>query len=291
MANGEEDGHGEGSQQKEKDNDGFTTVPVKNSSSNTQTLSSRGRKNRKGKNAASPPKNLVTLVEERAQELRRDGYPERCLCARALRSVLTHLTHLMIIPSRLPSCAALLQDARPHLFASTSCRRCICFGLGSLRDSPQSQLQLALLQDLLVAFKVCWRPARRAYLLGFSLINQSLPSQLDEPLLVVDPAFAEEDETFFVEQGYRISPYSVSDATASRGRKAANVIPSNRTTCSAWSALHFCTCHIALALCTSAYSRKTRDAWATLSCSGIRWTSMRRGASPACPSVAEDASR
>jgi hypothetical protein len=217
MANGEEDGHGEGSQQKGKDNDGFTTVPVKNSSSNTQTLSSRGRKNRKGKNAASPPKNLVTLVEERAQELRRDGYPERCLCARALRSVLTHLTHLMIIPSRLPSCAALLQDARPHLFASTSCRRCICFGLGSLRDSPQSQLQLALLQDLLVAFKVCWRPARRAYLLGFSLINQSLPSQLDEPLLVVDPAFAEEDETFFVEQGYRISPYSVSDATASRG--------------------------------------------------------------------------
>lgn len=50
--------------------------------------------------------------------------------------------------------AALLKDARPDVFASTSYRRCICFGLGSLRDSPKSQLQLALLQDLLAAFEV-----------------------------------------------------------------------------------------------------------------------------------------
>lgn len=155
MGNGKEDCNGEGAQEKEKDDDGFTTVPVKNG--NAQSTS-RGRKNRKGKNAAPAPKNLVTLVEERKQELRRDGYSQRCL--------------------------SLLQGARPNLLASTSCRRCICFGLGSLRDSPKSQLQLALLQDLLGAF------------------------QLDEPLLVVDPAFAQEDEAFFEEQGYRISPYS-----------------------------------------------------------------------------------
>lgn len=33
-------------------------------------------------------------------------------------------------------------------------RGCICFGLGSLRDSPKSQLQLALLQELLGLLEV-----------------------------------------------------------------------------------------------------------------------------------------
>ena len=82
MAEHNEGGHGEGAQakEKEKDDDGFTTVPVKNG--NAQSTG-RGRKNRKGKNAAPTPKNLVTLVGERAQELRRDGYPQRCLCALA----------------------------------------------------------------------------------------------------------------------------------------------------------------------------------------------------------------
>lgn len=76
MENGEGTGHREQAQ-RDNDDDGFTTVPVKHSSG-SQTAS-RGRKNRKGKNAAPAPKNLVTLVEERVQELRRDGYPQRCL--------------------------------------------------------------------------------------------------------------------------------------------------------------------------------------------------------------------
>ena len=136
-------------------------------------------------------------------------------------SHLSSLAHLTILSSRLLPYAALLQDARPDLFASTACRRCICFGLGSLRDSLQSQLQLALLQDLLVAFEVSWSPTRRTCLLGIPLIDQTLAPQLDEPLLVVDPAFAEEDETFLEEQGYRVSPYSVSASMSSRaGRKA-----------------------------------------------------------------------
>ena len=47
-------------------------------------------------------------------------------------------------------------------------------------------------------------------------MDQTLVSQLDEPLLVVDPAFAQEDEAFFEEQGYRISPYSVCASMSSR---------------------------------------------------------------------------
>ena len=78
MGNGEDDEHGEGPQEEEKDDDGFTTVPLKNGNAQSTTP---GRKNRKGKNAAPALKNLVTLVEERVQELRRDGYPQRCLCA------------------------------------------------------------------------------------------------------------------------------------------------------------------------------------------------------------------
>ena len=124
----------------------------------TVTRTMKPRKNRKGKHRALEPerkKNLVTLLSERRAALRASGYAEQCrsVSATSLVSSWAEARCLELLAGSWPTSTdpkhAEVETGKHGRF-----KRCLCFGLGSLRDSPKSQLQLTLLQELLLGFEV-----------------------------------------------------------------------------------------------------------------------------------------
>lgn len=84
-------------------------------------------------------------------------------------------------------------------------KQCLCFGLGSLRDSPKSQVQLALLQELLLGFEV-------SYFECLDRLNTSekhTHTQLHNPAVMVEPVFDKEDKAYLLQEGYLVEEYKV----------------------------------------------------------------------------------
>lgn len=136
----------------EDDQDFVAVTSTRKSSKNMMKPARRG--NNKGKGRWQPPveKPLSELLQQKVDQLRSSAFLKACQgmvsISRAREDVLSsRLAFIMLVALTARGAGVLREELSSK--RRNKCKKCLCFGLGSLRHSPKSLLQLALLQLLL----------------------------------------------------------------------------------------------------------------------------------------------
>jgi hypothetical protein len=161
----------------------------------TRSKQSSMHRNRKGKEKQPVQKPLSSLLASKQQLLESSRYSQTCR-----GSEKPHCRSQKCLNRHVPS--DLFKSLDVSRTKPDQCLRCICLGLGSLRDSPKSLLQLALLLEILPLFPVCIHHSPHVCFRFPDIPICLIFTQSIQFVVFADPAFTQEDLEYLNRLGY-----------------------------------------------------------------------------------------